>query len=39
MFDKLETPWITIDERVSETDWDVVSLQLLDSDLAQRNNL
>jgi len=39
MFEKLGTPWITIDERVSETDWDVVSLQLLDSDLAERNNL
>jgi hypothetical protein len=36
MFEKLGTPWITIDERVSETDWDVVSLQLLDSDLAGR---
>ena len=39
MFEKIGTPWITIDERVSETDWDVVSLQLLDSDLAERNNL
>ncbi|WP_209327923.1 hypothetical protein [Pseudoalteromonas sp. PA2MD11] len=39
MFEKLGTPWITIDERFSEVDWDVVSLQLLDSDLAQRNNL
>ncbi|ASM53793.1 hypothetical protein PNIG_a1671 [Pseudoalteromonas nigrifaciens] len=39
MFEKLGTPWITIDERVSETDWDVVSLQLLDSDLAERNQL
>ncbi|MEJ2912723.1 hypothetical protein [Pseudoalteromonas sp. C12FD-1] len=39
MFEKLGTPWITIDERVSETDWDVVSLQLLDSDLAERNKL
>ncbi|MGS0691174.1 hypothetical protein [Shewanella sp. 30m-9] len=39
MFEKLGTPWITIDERVSETDWDVVSLQLLDSDLAERAGL
>ena len=39
MFEKLGTPWITIDERVSEVDWDVVSLQLLDSDLAERNQL
>ena len=39
MFEKIGTPWITIDERVSETDWDVVSLQLLDSDLAERNKL
>lgn len=39
MFEKLGTPWITIDERVSETDWDVVSLQLLDSDLADRAGL
>ncbi|WP_024608310.1 hypothetical protein [Pseudoalteromonas sp. TAB23] len=39
MFEKLGTPWITIDERISEADWDVVSLQLLDSDLAERNKL
>ena len=39
MFEKLGTPWITIDERVSETDWDVVSLQLLDSDLADETGL
>lgn len=39
MFEKLGTPWITIDERVSETDWDVVNLQLLDSDLADRAGL
>jgi len=39
MFKKLGTPWITIDERISETDWDVVSLQLLDSDLADRAGL
>lgn len=39
MFEKLGTPWITIDERVSDTDWDVVSLQLLDSDLAERAGL
>jgi hypothetical protein len=39
MFEKLGTPHITIDERVSETDWDVVSLQLLDSDLAERAGL
>ena len=39
MFEKLGTPWITIDERVSDTDWDVVSLQLLDSDLANSAGL
>tara|TARA_R110000796_G_scaffold12887_10_gene42106 strand:- start:2327 stop:2959 length:633 start_codon:yes stop_codon:yes gene_type:complete len=39
MFKKLGTPWITIDERISETDWDVVSLQLLDSDLADSAGL
>lgn len=39
MFEKLGTPWITIDERISETDWDVVSVNLLDSDLAERSGL
>lgn len=39
MFEKLGIPWITIDERISETDWDVVSLQLLDSDLSERAQL
>jgi hypothetical protein len=39
MFKKLGTPHITIDERISETDWDVVSLQLLDSDLSERAGL
>lgn len=39
MFEKLGTPWITIDERISETDWDVVSMQLLDSDLANSAGL
>ncbi|MDK2597895.1 hypothetical protein [Pseudoalteromonas obscura] len=39
MFEKLGTPWITIDERLGEVDWDVVSLQLLDSDLAERHQL
>ena len=39
MFNKLGTPWITIDERFSETDWDVVNLQVLDSDLAERDDL
>lgn len=39
MFHKLGTPWISIDERTDATNWDVVSLQLLDSDLAGKQNL
>lgn len=39
MFEKLGMPWITIDERFSTTDWDVVNLQLLDADLSERQNL
>ena len=39
MFEKLGTSHITIAERISETDWDVVSLQLLDSDLADQKGL
>ena len=39
MFEKLGMPWITIDERISTVDWDVVSLQLLDTDLGERQNL
>lgn len=39
MFEKLGMPWITIDERISKVDWDVVSLQLLDADLGERQNL
>ncbi len=39
MFEKLGTPWITIDERFSDTDWDVVNLQVLDSDLSERDDL
>ena len=39
MFEKLGMPWITIDERISTVDWDVVSLQLLDTDLGARQNL
>lgn len=39
MFEKLGTPHITIDERITPTDWDVVSLQLLDSDLADQAGL
>jgi hypothetical protein len=39
MFEKLGTPWISIDERTDPTNWDVVSLQLLDSDLADETGL
>lgn len=39
MFEKLGTAQITIYERISEADWDIVSLQLLDSDLAEKNKL
>ncbi|RPA50661.1 hypothetical protein EGC79_11255 [Shewanella vesiculosa] len=39
MFEKLGMPWVNIDERVSETDWDVVDLQLLDVDFGDRQNL
>jgi hypothetical protein len=39
MFKKLGMPWVNIDERVSETDWDVVDLQLLDVDFGDRQNL
>lgn len=39
MFEKLGMPWITLDERISKVDWDVVSLQLLDADLGERQNL
>jgi len=39
MFDKLGMPWVTIDERLNNVDWDVVSLQILDADLAERDGL
>lgn len=39
MFKKLGMPWVTIDERFSETDWDVVDLQLLDADVGSNQNL
>lgn len=39
MFKKLGMPWVTIDERFSETDWDVVDLQLLDADVGNSQNL
>jgi hypothetical protein len=39
MFKKLGMPWVTIDERSSETDWDVVDLQLLDTDLGNSQKL
>jgi hypothetical protein len=39
MFKKLGMPWITIDERFSPIDWDVVSLQVLDDDLGERQDL
>ena len=39
MFKKLGIPWLTIDERISETDWDVVDLQVLDSAFGDRQDL
>ncbi|MEH6729729.1 MAG: phage tail protein [Pseudoalteromonas distincta] len=39
MFEKLGMPWVTIDERLDNVDWDVVSLQILDADLAERDGL
>jgi hypothetical protein len=39
MFKKLGMPWVTIDERFSETDWDVVDLQLLDTDFGNSQKL
>lgn len=39
MFKKLGMTWVTIDERISKTDWDVVDLQLLDADFGDRQNL
>ena len=39
MFDKLGMPWVTIDERLDDVNWDVVSLLLIDADLADRSRL
>lgn len=39
MFKKLGMTWVNIDERISQTDWDVVDLQLLDSDFGNRQKL
>jgi len=39
MFKKLGMTWINIDERISDVDWDVVDLQLLDADFGTRQNL
>jgi|GEM_PF-1303867 hypothetical protein len=39
MFKKLGVQWINIGERLSQTDWDIIDLQLLDSDLASRQAL
>lgn len=39
MFEKLGMPWVTIEERLNNVDWDVVSLQILDADLAERDGL
>ncbi|MGO2349333.1 hypothetical protein [Pseudoalteromonas nigrifaciens] len=39
IFEKLGMPWVTIDERLDNVDWDVVSLQILDADLAERDGL
>lgn len=39
MFKKLGITWITIDERLSGIDWDIVDLQLLDADFGTRQGL
>jgi hypothetical protein len=39
MFEKLGMPWVTIDERLDDINWDVVSLLLIDADLADRSGL
>ncbi len=39
MFKKLGIPKISIDERMNNADWDVIRLQLLDSDLADSPKL
>ena len=39
MFNKLGIPTVSIDERMAHTDWDIIRLQLLDSDLAQSPKL
>ncbi|WP_338725703.1 hypothetical protein V8687_18320 [Shewanella baltica] len=39
MFKKLGMSWVNIDERISLVDWDVVDLQLLDTDFGDRQNL
>lgn len=39
MFKKLGMPWLAINERSSETDWDVVDLMLLDSEFGNQQNL
>ncbi|MEE2023595.1 phage tail protein [Alkalimonas mucilaginosa] len=39
MFEKLGIPWITINERVSDVDWDVVDLQLLDNSFGNQQAL
>lgn len=39
MFKKLGMPGVAIDERFSETDWDVVDLMLLDEQLGSRQEL
>jgi hypothetical protein len=39
MFKRLGLPWVTIDERFSEVDWDVVDLMLMDNDISQNQPL
>ena len=39
MFEKLGMPWVRIDERLADTDWDVIRLQIIDSDLTERDRL
>lgn len=39
MFKKMGITWITIDERITGIDWDIVDLQLLDEDFGSRQNL
>ena len=39
MFETLGMPWVTIEERLAYTEWDVISLKVTDIDLAERLGL